>query len=63
VADESFSSAARSSEPSVHEEEVAEKLRTEEYRKDQIVEGKWRLNSCKENANPQTQEAVPLADA
>jgi len=43
--------------------DMSERLRTEEYRKDQIIEGKWRANSCKENANPQTQETVPLADA
>jgi len=39
------------------------KLQGEEYLKNQVVEGKWRSNSLKENSNPQVPEAMPLADA
>jgi len=48
--------------------EMIEKLCSEDYRADQVVEGKWRpksqtAQSQDENANPQLQEAAPLADA
>merc|ERR1719247_547835 len=43
--------------------EMVEKLRDEEYRKGQVVEGKFRSNAWKENQNPQVQEPAPLVDA
>jgi len=41
--------------------EFSKKLRDEEYKKDQVVEGKWRANSWKDVPTPM-QEAAPLAD-
>jgi hypothetical protein len=43
--------------------EMVEKLHDEEYRKGQVVEGKFRSNAWKENQNPQVQEPAPLVDA
>jgi len=50
-------------------QELSQSLCSEEYKKDQVVEGKWfsnkRANLSKENANPQVQESAgpaPLTD-
>jgi len=49
--------------------EMIEKLRNEEYKTDQVVEGKWRANTWKDQVpTPQTQasssqDAAPLMDA
>merc|ERR1719326_235360 len=43
--------------------EMAAKLLNEDYRKDQVVDKKWRANTWKENQNPQVQDAAPLTDA
>lgn len=42
--------------------QMVEKLTNEEYRKDQIVDNKYRASAFKENSNPQVEGAVPLAD-
>lgn len=42
--------------------EYAEKLRSEEYKKDQVIDGKWRLHAYKENLSPQEQAAAPLTN-
>jgi hypothetical protein len=42
--------------------EYAEKLRNEEYKKDQVVEGKWRSAALKENLSPQEQGLAPLTN-
>merc|ERR1712196_211997 len=42
--------------------DFVQKLRSEEYKADQVIEGKWRATASKENISPQDQGSAPLTN-
>lgn len=42
--------------------DFVQKLKTEEYKADQVIEGKWRSTASKENISPQEQGSAPLTN-